>query len=38
MGTEVVAMSDRDTVRKQNAKDLKKAWKKFLKKQEKKKK
>ena len=34
MGTEVAAMQDRDAVRKQNAEDLKKAWKRFIKKQE----
>lgn len=34
VGTEDVAMQDRDAVRKQNAEDLKKAWKRFIKKQE----
>ena len=34
MGTEVVAMSDRDTVREKNARDLKRAWREFLKMQE----
>lgn len=34
VGTEAVAVQDRDAVRKQNAEDLKKAWKRFIKKQE----
>ena len=34
MGTEVSTVQDRDAVRKQNAEDLKKAWKRFIKKQE----
>ena len=34
MGTEAVMVQDRDAVRKQNAEDLKKAWKQFIKKQE----
>ena len=34
MGKEDAAMQDRDAVRKKNAEDLKKAWKKFIKKQE----
>lgn len=34
MGKEDAAMQDRNAVRKKNADDLKKAWKKFIKKQE----
>ena len=34
MGKEDAAMQDRDTVREKNAKALRKAWKKFIKKQE----
>ena len=34
VGTEVATVQDRDAVRKQNAEDLKKAWQRFIKKQE----
>ena len=38
MGKDDAAMQDRDAVRKKNADELRKAWKKFIKKQEEKRK
>ena len=38
MGKDDAAMQDRDAVRKKNAEELRKAWKKFIKKQEEKRK